>query len=356
MFEAHSSKLLSPLGLIRGFISDRIHHISSCSLRYGTKFTCVCFGTLRSCCDSVRGIYYAPAADVCLLLCPYSNAPQMKVCRENKTGHTVVGWRRERWMKGCRAPTPDLTLTHTFFGAKKWRDWTSRNPPGWNNQTWILLWKPHMFCRVPKCFPVPVMWNVSLIMPSSSSSLPFFLCLCVCAFTNHPERSKEKAGGRKKRDRKPGTEITTEGGIWSETCLPHWSVCVCVSASYMWATERKPCQRYTPGSVSCSGSAFPHRTKSQVGHKRLFVLQPRLILQQVSDSPQDPTQRPSLGGEKVKYTIFGFAKLRHFFSEIGNSPEFSQTENCFNHSWDYRETRVCSDFYFQEIWLCRTSS
>lgn len=120
---------------------------------------------------------------------------------------------------------------------------------------------------------------------------------------------------------------------------------MCLSASWLCVAERKPCQRYTPGSVSCCGSASPHRKEPQVGHKRLFVQQPQLIRQPVlidwRVSSQDVIHRCRLGRKIFESWRCSLATFFFIISAIEKSPEFSshwlsQTISWVNYDVSYK--------------------
>lgn len=155
-------------------------------------------------------------------------------------------------MKECRASAANLTFI--FCGDENPRRSSE-------DQTWILLRKLHMFCHVllSICSCVHFIRNVTLIM--------FFL---FCQTTQRDPRKNLPEGGKKKWKPSPDYRRSGRSMDWRPVSVE----------SYMRVAERESCQRYTPGPVSSSASALPHRTKRQVRHKRLFVLQPRLIWKQ----------------------------------------------------------------------------
>lgn len=86
----------------------------------------------------------------------------------------------------------------------------------------------------------------------------------VCLMPNHRQRSREDPAVSRARG-----FPRLRSARWKEYGLnPSSSACVSVSAA-----EGKSCQRSSAGPLSSSVSASRRRTKPQVGHRRLFVLQ-----------------------------------------------------------------------------------
>lgn len=119
------------------------------------------------------------------------------------------------------------------------------------DRTQILPSELRVFCRVLCPFYLQSACNYDFSrLPSPAH---------VCLMPNHRQRSKGDPAVRRAR----GFPRLEEYGL-------NPSLSACVSAS---AAEGKSCQRSSAGPLSSCVSASPRRTKPQVGHKRLFVLQ-----------------------------------------------------------------------------------